>query len=282
LRLSTMRTVNPQFQLPDPRHYENFPVGSWLLPRHLRPAMAALYQFARYADDVADEGDIPNDQRLAELGALRNALLDFQANLHPIVSPLGQWSELFNREDLLALLEAFEFDVVNGQMADETQLEWYCQRSANPVGHLVLQLFGEAHPRHIAWSDAICTALQQINFLQDLGKDLRRARHYMPYAALSDHQLDTAGLLSSVRQGALNPEQREFIASRAAKAQRLLDSGRPLIGSVPGRLSLELRAIVAGAQTVLERLAASGFDPLLDNCRLRRRDAPRLLWNMMR
>jgi phytoene/squalene synthetase len=80
----------------------------------------------------------------------------------------------------------------------------------------------------------------------------------------------------------LNPEQRRFIASRAAKAQQMLDSGRPLIGSVPGRLSLELRAIVAGAQTVLDRLAASGFDPLLDNCRLRRRDAPRLLWNMMR
>jgi hydroxysqualene synthase len=277
-----MRTVNPQFQLPDPRHYENFPVGSWLLPRHLRPAMAALYQFARYADDVADEGEIPKDQRLAELATLRSALLDPQADFHPIVAPLRPWRARFGLDDLLALLEAFEFDVVCGQMSDEAQLDWYCQRSANPVGRLVLQLFGQAHPARLAWSDSICSALQQINFLQDLGKDLRRSRHYMPYATLSDHQLDTAGLLSSVKVGMLNPEQRRFIASRAAKAQQMLDSGRPLIGSVPGRLSLELRAIVAGAQTVLDRLAASGFDPLLDNCRLRRRDAPRLLWNMMR
>jgi squalene synthase HpnC len=254
-------------------HYENFPVASILCPPSLRPAVAAIYHFARTADDLADEGDAAPAQRLADLAAYRDDLHAISAG--GAVSP--RWPHVFEplrqvmREralpvPLLAdLLSAFEQDVTKHSYADRAELLDYCRRSANPVGRLLLHLYGVGGSAALRQSDAICSALQLANFWQDLGVDTRRGRLYVPATDRAQHAGDT----------------RAQIAEMVAWTRELMRSGAPLVHTIPGRAGWELRLVVQGGLRILDKIEAGGFDTLQNRPTLGAADAPRLLWRAL-
>ena len=271
-------------------HYENFPVASWLCPARLRPAVVALYHFARTADDLADEGDAAPQARLADLAAYRADLTALLAGQAP--SPRWAWvfgplAEAVRRHalppgPLHALLDAFEQDVRKtrdaGAYADRAELLAYCARSANPVGRLLLHLYGVAEPGALAQSDAICSALQLINFWQDLGQDLARGRHYLPQDRCAAHGVDTATLA----QRPATPNALKLIAENVQWARALMHQGAPLVHRLPGRLGWELRLVVQGGLRVLDHIERLGFDTLAQRPKLGARDLPRLAWRALR
>jgi len=259
-------------------HYENFPVASWLMPARLRPAVVAIYRFARHADDVADEGDAPPEARLAELAALRADVAAARAGREPAAPTVAglvphvrthglDWS----RFD--ALLSAFEQDVRVKRYADFPALLDYCTRSADPVGQLVLALAGRLDATTRPMSDRICSALQLINFLQDAAIDWRRGRLYLPLDALARHGCAEADVERAVRDGRAGDALRACVAAEARRAGAMLAEGAPLAARVGGRLGWELRAIVAGGARILSKLAAGGHDPYAARPALAGRDA---------
>lgn len=260
-------------------HYENFPVASLLIPARARPAVAAIYRFARYADDVADEGDAAPADRLAELGRLKAALHD-TASPHPMVEPLRAVMQrhALPTAPFEALLSAFAQDVTVCRYAGEADLLDYCSRSANPVGELVLRLFDAYDDRRRPLSDAICSGLQLVNFVQDVAIDWTKGRLYVPaedLARAGAREDDVAGAIQDRRA---TPALRRALAMQCRRAAQLFDRGRPLVDHVPLRLSWELRATIAGGRRILERLAASQFDPFGDRRpTLSLRDGPGLL-----
>ena len=267
-------------------HYENFPVASVLCPPALRPAVAAIYHYARTADDLADEGDATPARRLADLAAFRADLL--AVSERHAVSP--RWPQVFEPlraaiaehtlpVDLLVdLLSAFEQDVVKHRYADRGELLDYCRRSANPVGRLLLHLYGVDDRRALQQSDAICSALQLANFWQDLAVDLRRGRLYIPLADCACHGVDPAGLLALID----GPAVRELVAEMVDWARRLMLSGAPLVHALPGRAGWELRLVVQGGLSILDKIEALDHAALLTRPRLLWNDVPRLAWRAMR
>ena len=267
------------------KHYENFPVASWLSPPALRPAVMAIYRFARTADDIADEGDAPAAERLADLGAFRGDL-DAIAAARP---PSSRWPQVFDPlaatmaehrlpPDLLAaLLDAFAQDVVKSRYADRAELLDYCRRSADPVGRLLLHLYGIAEPRALEQSDAICTALQLANFWQDLGVDTRRGRLYAPEADCRRHGVDPAELLAG-RDGLA---VRGLVGDLVGWARELMLSGADLVHTVPGRAGLELRLVVQGGLRILEKIDRLGGATLSTRPVVGARDAPVLAWRAL-
>jgi squalene synthase HpnC len=270
--------LSPRSPLHAVDHYENFPVASVLMPRRLRPAVVAIYRFARYADDVADEGDAAAPARLAELAALHRALEQAQSGQrvsHPAVAPLApivaahglDWQQ-FHR-----LLSAFEQDVTVTRYDDTAALLDYCSRSADPIGRLVLSLFGPPPPAALPASDAICTALQLVNFLQDVAIDWRKGRLYLPLDALAAHGVREADVEDACRRGGAGAPLRRLIAAQAAFARTTLDAGAVLPSLVPRRLAWELRAIVAGGLRILQRIEQLDHDVFGQRPVLRARDA---------
>ena len=259
-------------------HYENFPVASWLVPSAMRPAVTALYRFARYADDVADEGEHPPQERLAELARLEHAL-DEPAPGHPLVAPLMPHltAQPQARDECRALLSAFRQDVSVTRHADFAALQDYCARSAAPVGRLMLGLFGCRREALLAPSDAICTALQLINFLQDMAIDWSRGRLYIALDELRAAGLDEAAIERAVRTGQADAPLRGLIEGQARRCAALLEAGAPLVSEVPWRLGLELRGVLAGGRRILELLARGGYDPFARRPRLDAGDVPALL-----
>jgi squalene synthase HpnC len=268
------------------QHYENFPVASLLCPAPLRPAVLALYRFARTADDLADEGDAPVAQRLADLAAYR---ADLQATLAGLPHR-GRWPEVFDTlappllehalppQQLHALLDAFEQDVRNPRYADRAELLGYCARSANPVGRVLLHLYRVGDALSLQQSDAICSALQLINFWQDLSVDLPRDRVYVPLADLQRHGLDPARLRRQPSTAAARALVRDLVAWAAA----LMAEGAPLALRLPGRIGWELRLVVQGGTRILEKIAAMDYASLHARPVVQRSDAPRLLWRALR
>jgi squalene synthase HpnC len=260
-------------------HYENFPVASWLCPPALRPAVAAIYRFARTADDIADEGPALPSQRLATLDTYEQAL-------HAAARGKAgaDWSEVFvplAREiarhalpvPLLAdLLSAFRQDTGNPLYPDRAALIDYCARSANPVGRLLLHLAGvhDADAQH--QSDAICTALQLINFWQDLSVDLPRGRCYVTQADAQRHAL------ALPLAGADTAATRALVADLVAWARSTMLAGAPLVHRLPGRFGWELRLVVQGGLRVLDKIEARDGNVLQHRVRISATDAPRLLW----
>jgi squalene synthase HpnC len=245
-------------------HYENFPVASLLCPPHLRQPIAAIYAFARTADDIADEGDATPAARLDDLAA-------YLADLHAIAqgqAPSLRWADVFLplqgvlRSHQLPvplledLLSAFAQDVEKTRdgegYADRAELLDYCRRSANPVGRLLLHLYGVSDAQALQQSDAICTALQLINFWQDLSVDIPRHRHYLPRADCAVHGACQAELLAlqSTRENA------RLIADCADWARTTMDSGAPLVHRLPGRAGWELRLVVQGGLRILDKVEA--------------------------
>ncbi|WP_368646909.1 squalene synthase HpnC [Castellaniella ginsengisoli] len=273
-------------------HYENFPVASLLLPARLRPAVRDLYAFARGADDIADEGDAPVQARLARLEAWRAAVRDLGAG-RPIQASLSEDDRaVFARlgdtlarhrlpiQPLLDLLSAFIQDLEVTRYADEPHLLDYCRRSANPVGRLMLHLFGHTAPEDLAQSDAICTGLQRANFCQDVALDHAKGRCYIPLDCLARHGLDPHDL-DALCAGAPVPSPdawRAAVREQAGQARRALLAGSPLAWRLPGRIGLELRLVVHGGLRILDKLAAGGYDPWRNRPILGRGDAFLLCW----
>lgn len=233
-------------------HYENFPVASWLMPARLRPAVRAIYRFARTADDIADEGDAPAHARLAALADL-NAVLDRIGS-----GADGGWPDLaaavrghaLPLAPFRALLSAFAQDVTVHRYADYEALLDYCRRSANPVGRLLLALYRIDEPSALQWSDEICTGLQLANFWQDVAVDWTKGRVYLPQQELARFGLSEAVIAA---RGA-NPHWPALMQAQTAIARRMLDSGAPLASLIPGRAGWELRLVLQGGLRILDRI----------------------------
>jgi squalene synthase HpnC len=270
-------------------HYENFPVASWLCPPRLRPPIIAIYRFARAADDIADEGNAPAEVRLAEL-------CRFRAELNAIATHVpaeNLWPEIFDpleravREFALpvplldALLSAFEQDVAMSRDGavhpGRSDLLDYCSRSANPVGRLLLHLYGIDDAAALAQSDSICTALQLINFWQDAGLDLARGRHYLTAQDLERHGMAPA--FPQTWPG--HPNAPALITECAAWSRALMLEGAPLVHRVPGRAGWELRLVVQGGLRILDRIAAMDHQTLRGRPRLRGPDLVVMLWRSL-
>jgi len=268
-----------------PDHYENFPVASWLCPPALRPAVVAIYRYARTADDIADEGSASPEARLVDLAAYRtdlDAVAGDQAS-----SP--RWSRVFEPlrdvvrqhrlpKALLAdLLDAFAQDAVQTRYIDRVELLDYCRRSANPIGRLLLHLYGIDDAVALAQSDAVCTALQLANFWQDIGVDTRRGRLYVPQADCVRCGVDPEALATGHDSAAV----RALVVELAAWARSLMQSGLPLVHTVPGRAGLELRLVVQGGLRILEKIDALGGATLGTRPVITRADAPLLAWRAL-
>ena len=242
-------------------HYENFPVASILLPRRLVPAVEAVYAFARGADDVADEGDASPAERLAGLAEYEAALDDIAAGrtpARPMFARLGEMVAAHGLplQPLRDLLSAFRQDVVTTRYPDYGLLLDYCRRSANPVGRLMLALYGVGGERNLRESDAICSALQLINFWQDVGVDIGKGRIYLP-----QEDLARFGVLDTdIASGIDTPAWRALMAFEVERARALMLSGAPLATRLPGRIGWELRFVVQGGLRILERIEGAGYD----------------------
>lgn len=279
-----------------PAHYENFPVASWLCPPRLRPPIAAIYTFARTADDIADEGEAEAAQRLEDLRAFRAELAAAARG----AAPSARWPEVFGPlahamrdfalpEPLLAdLLSAFMQDIEKTRdqagYADRAELLEYCRRSANPIGRLLLHLYGVDDARALAQSDAICSALQLINFWQDLSVDLPRGRYYLPAAELASHGLAAVDLLAfrPLAPHAPPPSAIALVAAQVAWARELMNDGAPLVHRLRGRAGWELRFVVQGGLRILDRIEAMGFDAWSRRPTIGKTDAPLLAWRVLR
>ena len=263
-------------------HYENFPVASFLCPPALRPAITAIYWFARTADDLADEGDALPAQRLADLAAYR-ADLAACATGQPASD---RWSQVFSRLQtviaqfnlpiglLTDLLSAFEQDVVKTRYASQAELLDYCRRSANPVGRLLLHLYKITDAKSLEQSDCICSALQLINFWQDLGVDISRGRIYLPADGFAQHAVDEVQLLRLD----VNPATTALVADNLASARALMLQGAPLVKKVPGRAGWELRLVVQGGLRIAERIEQLGCATLQQRPKLTAWDGAVMLW----
>ena len=271
-------------------HYENFPVASWLCPPLLRPPISAIYRFARTADDIADEGHASPADRLKDLGAMRADLLAVAAGRQHS----GHWPEVFETLEsmlvrwglpvpLLAdLLDAFEQDVIKTRDAsgyhDIAELLDYCRRSANPVGRLLLHLYGMDDDESLQQSDAVCSALQLINFWQDLSVDLPRGRLYLPHQVCQAHGLNT----QSLQVGIDTPQTRAIVAELVKHARDLMLHGAPLALRVPGRTGWELRLVVQGGLRILDKIESLGFATLSQRPTIRKADTLLMLWRAVR
>lgn len=269
-------------------HYENFPVASLLCPPTLRPAVMAIYHFARTADDIADEGDASPSERLGELAAYRTALtgcLDGRpADRWPeVFGPLARAAEVHRLPGALLhdLLSAFEQDVrhtASGHCyADEAELLAYCRLSANPVGRLLLHLYGIDDEPSLRQSDAVCSALQLINFWQDISVDLPRGRNYLPADALQRHHLSPLDFTGQ-QDAAQEARCRALVRGLCDQARLLMEQGSPLALRIPGRAGWELRLVVQGGLRILDKIEASGHQTWRIRPTLGKADLPVLLW----
>jgi hydroxysqualene synthase len=266
-------------------HYENFPVASVLCPPRIRPAVVAIYHFARTADDLADEGDSKQEQRLRDLRQYRDDL----AALYQSRAPQGPWTGVFAALDsarqqfqlphqpLDDLLDAFMQDTGNPIYPDRTSLLDYCRRSANPVGRLLLHLYGIDDRRSLEQSDAICSALQLINFWQDLSVDLPRGRVYLPQDEASAHGLS----LSRPAEISDNAATQKLIAELCAWAEQLMLSGAPLALRIPGRAGWELRLVIQGGLRILEKIRWMHWRTIKQRPQLKSLDMPKTFWRAL-
>ncbi len=239
-------------------HYENFPVASLLLPPALRPPVQAIYRFARTADDLADEGDAPPAERLAALAALADQLDRIERG------DTHDWPDLAAASSthqlpmglLRDLLSAFSQDVTVQRYDDYPALLDYCRRSANPIGRLLLALFKREEPALLAQSDAICSALQLVNFWQDVAIDWTKGRVYLPQSELAAHGV-TEDDIAAQR---VTPAWTRLMCAQTAHARAMLESGAPLARALAGRIGWELRLVVQGGLRIAERIDAVAGD----------------------
>jgi phytoene synthase len=261
-------------------HYENFPVASVLIPKRQRPAVEALYAFARGADDVADEGEAEPVARLAALNDYRrgiNAIDLGETPTDPLFGRLAGVVRDYRLNTLLLrdLLDAFSQDVVKKRYADFGELRDYCHHSADPVGRLMLQIFDADTAQHRAWSDQICTSLQLINFWQDVAIDWKKGRIYLPQDEMQRFRVSE----SQIEEARVDAAWRALMAFEVERARALMLSGAPLATALTGRFGWELRLVVQGGLRILQAIEAVGYDVFQHRPTLGTGDWARLLWH---
>ena len=236
-------------------HYENFPVASLLLPKALRAPVEIIYRFARSADDFADEGSDPDDVRLGRLDAYRRELAAPRSALfHDIARivrehdlPLGLFEDL---------LSAFAQDVTKKRYADFADVLDYCRRSANPVGRLLLHLFKRTSETDLERSDAVCTALQLINFWQDVELDFAKGRIYLPQDEMARHGVSER----HIAEQRCDAAWQALLRFQVERSREMILRGQPLARSLPGRVGLEIRATIQGGLRILEKIERANYD----------------------
>lgn len=260
-------------------HYENFPVASVLLPARLRPAVEIIYAFARSADDLADEGDASADERLAALSAYEDGLDQIAATSTPSTALFKDLAKVIAEYKLPLqpfrdLLSAFKQDVVTTRYADFAALLDYCRRSANPVGTLMLYLYGAASEENLRDSDNICSALQLINFWQDVAVDIQKARIYLPLADMQQFNVNEDHITGQQ----IDDAWRKLMQFEVARARSMLLLGAPLALQLPGRIGWELRLVVQGGLRILECIEAVDYDVFQRRPKLGKSDWILLIW----
>jgi squalene synthase HpnC len=259
--MNTSQAVTAESLAHASAHYENFPVASVLLPMRLRRPIGVIYSFARQADDFADEGDHTPEQRLALLEDFRQQLHLIAQGKTPETPFFITLAETIQRHSLplqpfYDLLDAFSQDVVKSRYENFGEVMDYCRRSANPVGRLLLHLYHAATPRNIGLSDAICSSLQLINFLQDVEIDYKKDRIYFPLDEMRKYRIEEKQIANSDASGTWSL----FMEFQINRARRLLQSGAPLGKVLTGRTGLEMRTIIAGGERILQKLHTSRGD----------------------
>src|SRR6266436_3587147 len=259
-------------------HTENFPVASVLLPAALRHPVSLIYRFARTADDFADEGDLQPHERLARLESFRAELRRLEAGHSPGSPLFRELGEVVAAHRLpLApfydLLDAFSQDVTKQRYATFAELMDYCRRSADPVGRLMLHLYGESDARNVACSDAICSALQLVNFWQDVEIDYAKGRIYLPQDEMARHRVTEQHILNKKCDEAW----RELMRFQVERTRQMMLSGKALGRALPGRVGLEIRATIQGGLRILQKIENADYDVFRRRPVLRGLDWPLLL-----
>lgn len=243
-------------------HYENFPVASWIIPRRMRWPVAAIYAFAREADDYADEGSLTDEERLQALQQMSTNIDNTFVGDPPDEPLYLALSDSINRFNLPAdlfqdLLSAFKQDVTQQRYADFGEVMSYCRRSANPVGRLLLYLYGQTDRKCLGYSDAICSALQLINFYQDLDQDYNEmGRIYIPQDEIKAAFVNDTYFQNRITDGPMTLLMRK----QYLRANKLLNAGAPLGKILKGRFGLEIRIIIAAASRMLQKLDKQNED----------------------
>lgn len=263
-------------------HYENFPVASFVLPARLRAPVKAIYAFARTADDFADEGDHPTEWRLARLAEYHGyleALERGEAVDHPVFRELAPHIRAHHLPYALFhdLLSAFEQDCTKTRYTDFGEVMGYCRRSANPIGRLLLALYGDTDPKHQAWSDGVCSALQLINFLQDVAVDWQKGRIYLPQDEMAKFGISE----QQIAEGRVDALWQQFMKTQIERARKMLQAGAPLGRALKGRVGLEMRLIILGGSRILEKLHESKGDVFKQRPTLTPRDWLGMLWKAL-
>jgi squalene synthase HpnC len=246
-------------------HYENFPVASVFLPRHLREPIGLIYSFARQADDFADEGDLTIEQRLILLNGFRDELELLHAYIRPktdFFTTLGSMikAKKLPYEPFYDLLDAFSQDVTKTRYADYDELLNYCKHSANPIGRLLLHLYKQSNVQNISYSDNICSALQIINFLQDIAIDFKKnegkqriylCQDEMAAFGISESQIED--FIARVK--IIDENWQQFILFNLYRVNALLLAGKPLGRILTGRIGFEMRMIIAGGECIISKIS---------------------------
>jgi len=263
-------------------HYENFPVASRLLPRRLRQPTTVIYAFARTADDFADEGNRSPAERLKLLDDYEirlQRLLAGAPGSDPVFIALADVIKRYALPIGLFqdLLSAFSQDVTRQRYENIDEVMDYCRRSANPVGRLLLYLYNQAEAENLTLSDQICTALQLINFQQDLYQDYdEHNRIYLPQDEMRKYQVSESDLQNRIS----NTAMQNLVQSQIQRAKVLLLAGAPLGNKLAGRIGLELRMIIQGGMHILQKLENNGGNVFL-RPRLKKSDYLGMFWNAL-
>ena len=263
-------------------HYENFPVASLLMPARLRPAVKAIYAFARSADDLADEGTTSPEERLAALAVYQGELNRIELaqapssvlfqNLAATVSEHG-----LSLQPFYDLLSAFRQDVRTNRYENYASLLDYCRRSANPVGHLMLRLYGVTDPQAYKEADAICTSLQLINFWQDVAVDWQKQRIYLPLEDMERFGVSEA----HISGGNVDVKWRQLMHFEIERTRAMMLWGAPLTLRLPGRIGWELRLVVQGGLRILDRIEAVDYDVFRCRPKLQAFDWFYMIWRAL-
>jgi squalene synthase HpnC len=264
------------------QHYENFPVASFALPKDLRYPIALIYHFARCADDFADEGSHTQAERLALLQGYVDELNIIKANGSSQDAFFIEFAQMLRDrklplEPFYDLLDAFKQDVMKARYVNFDEVLDYCKRSANPIGALLLHLFNKASPKNLAYSDNICSALQLINFYQDVAIDFDDTDHPRRIYCCQDEmqQFGITETQMAAQQSNVNWER--FMRFNVERAETMLQNGKPLGRILPGRMGLEMRLIIAGGETIIRKLKVVNGDVFHKRPTIKAWDWPEIL-----
>jgi len=261
-------------------HYENFPVASWLIPRIKRKHIFAVYAFARIADDIADEGNESKEQKILHLNLYREDFLNnFNFNNHPHFPALWDTIKKYDIPKVLFtdLIDAFIQDNEKSRYENFEEVLSYCNKSANPVGRIILHLFNYKNEKMFQLSDNICTALQLTNFWQDISIDIKKERHYIPQDDMRKFKVSIDELKSQKFDG----EVRELIRFQVERTNNLFHAGEDLLNHLQGLLKLEIKLTILGGRRILNKIERMNYNTLTDRPKISLFDKLSLLFRLI-